>query len=143
MAQFSLDTSTEFGTRVAQRLRDEEVIWLTTVRADGQPQPSPVWFLWQDDNTFVIYSRPNQPKLRNIARDSHVSLNFNSSETGGNVVIFRGDARIEPNAPSADQIPNYVEKYRAAIARLGADPDSFAQDYSVAIRVTPTGLRGF
>ena len=35
----------EFGQRAAERLRTEEVIWLTTVGNDGMPQPSPVWFL--------------------------------------------------------------------------------------------------
>jgi hypothetical protein len=32
--------------RVAQRLREDAVIWLTTVAANGTPQPNPVWFLW-------------------------------------------------------------------------------------------------
>ena len=30
----NLDTSTEFGARVAHRLRDEHIVWLTTVRRD-------------------------------------------------------------------------------------------------------------
>ena len=34
-----LDTTTEAGRRAERRLREEEeVAWLTTVRADGQPQ---------------------------------------------------------------------------------------------------------
>jgi hypothetical protein len=32
-----LDLSTKFGVRVAQRLREEHHIWLTTVRADLTP----------------------------------------------------------------------------------------------------------
>ena len=77
-----LDQSTEFGARVARRLESEHVAWLTTVRADGQPQPSPVWFLW-DGDSILIYSRPNQPKLRNIAGNPKVSLSFNSDGDGG------------------------------------------------------------
>ncbi|MFQ5612516.1 MAG: hypothetical protein ACE5H9_10325 [Anaerolineae bacterium] len=42
---FEIDLSTEFGLRVARRLREERIIWLTTLRADQTPQPSPVWFL--------------------------------------------------------------------------------------------------
>ena len=30
-----------------------------------------------------------------------------------------------------------LKKYRAAIAGIGYDPDGFARDYSVPIRVTP------
>ena len=37
-----IDTMTEFGARVERRLREEPVIWLTTVRDDLLPQPSPV-----------------------------------------------------------------------------------------------------
>ena len=39
-----LDTTTESGARAERRLRDEEIVWLTTVRRDGQPQSVPVWF---------------------------------------------------------------------------------------------------
>ena len=41
-----IDTSSSFGRRVVERLENEHVVWLTTVAADGTPQPSPVWFLW-------------------------------------------------------------------------------------------------
>jgi hypothetical protein len=40
-----IDTSTKFGQRVAQRLEEERVIWLTTVDGQGIPQPRPVWLL--------------------------------------------------------------------------------------------------
>ena len=71
-----IDTTSEFGTRVAQRLQQEGIIWLTTVRGDGTPQPSPVWFLW-DGETFLIYSQPGAPKVRNIARSPKVALHLN------------------------------------------------------------------
>ena len=50
-----LDTTTEAGGRAERRLREEAISWLTTVRADGQPQSVPVWFLW-DGGSFLIYS---------------------------------------------------------------------------------------
>ncbi len=136
-----VDFGTEFGARVARRLEQEIVIWLTTVRADGTPQPSPVWFWW-DGTTFLIYSRPDTPKLRNIAVQPRVALNFNSDKQGGDIVVFSGEARIDPNAPPADQVPEYVDKYRNGIRDLGMTPAQFAQAYSVAIRVTPTNVRG-
>ena len=137
-----IDLSGDFGTRVTRWLDKEEIIWLTTVRADGTPQPSPVWFLWTDQ-TLLIYSEPNKPKLRNIERNPKVALNFNSTETGGHVVVITGEAHIDQAAPPANQVAAYLEKYRKAITRIGMDPDSFAQSYSVALYVTPTGLRGF
>jgi PPOX class probable F420-dependent enzyme len=137
-----LDTSTAFGARVARRLQEEVIIWLTTVRADGTPQPSPVWFLW-DGATILIYSQPDRPKLRNIGQNPRVALHFDSDGRGGDIAILTGRATIDRNAPPATQAPAYLDKYRAGIAGIGMTPDSFAAAYSVAVRVTPVSLRGF
>jgi PPOX class probable F420-dependent enzyme len=134
--------NTEFGERVARRLRDEIVIWLTTVRADLTPQPSPVWFLWEEE-TFLIYSRPNKPKLRNIERSPIVTLNFDGDRRGGDIIVITGAAALAPQAPPADQVAAYVAKYSEHIRRIGMTDSSFAQLYSTAIRVTPTDIRGF
>ena len=45
------------NAHVEQRLREEPIIWLTTVRPDGRPHTVPVWFLW-DGETFLIFSQP-------------------------------------------------------------------------------------
>ncbi len=136
-----LDTTTEFGARVERRLRTDLIAWLTTVSPSGAPQPSPVWFLW-NGQTFLIYSRPDTPKLRNIGSHPTVSLNLDGNGQGGDIVIVTGDARVVSDVPPADRIPEYLEKYRKGIARIGMTPDSFARAYSVPIRVTPTKLRG-
>jgi PPOX class probable F420-dependent enzyme len=137
-----IDTSTEYGARAARHLQDDLVVWLTTVGADGTPQPSPVWFVW-DGDTALIYSQPSTPKLRNIERHPRVSLHFNCTPTGGDVVILTGDASVEPGAAPVNANPPYVDKYTDRIQRNGMTPDTFARSYSVAIRVRPTSLRGF
>ena len=138
-----IDTTTEFGARVARRLRQEGIVWLTTVRDDLMPQPSPVWFLW-DGETFLIYSQPNTPKLRNIARSPKVALHLHGDAGGNDIVIVSGGARIVADAPLAEEVPAFVTKYLDIPAVPTAE--DFArtmQGYSVAIRVTPTALRGF
>jgi PPOX class probable F420-dependent enzyme len=137
-----IDTSSDFGQRVARRLADEQVVWLTTVDSTGTPQPVPVWFIW-DGQTALIYSHPNQAKIRNIERSGRVSLNFNSDFHGGDVVVLNGTAQIEPSTPAADQCPAYIEKYADGISSINMTPESFAAAYSVPIRVTPAKLRGF
>lgn len=132
-----LDTTTEAGGRAERRLREEEIAWLTTVRSDGQPQSVPVWFFW-DGEKFLVYSQLGRQKLRNIERNPRVDLNLNSNAQGGDVVRVEGTAEIVEDAPPATDVPEYVEKYRDAIARIGFDPDGFARAFSVAIRVTPT-----
>jgi PPOX class probable F420-dependent enzyme len=136
-----IDTTTPFGARVARRLNDEKIIWLTTVRPNGTPEPSPVWFLWTGSEV-VIYSQPNKQKLKDIAQNPHVALNFNCTPTGGDVIILTGEAQIDQAAPPATGLPGYVEKYRELIANIGMTPDHFAKGYSVPIRITPKKLRG-
>ncbi len=138
-----IDTTTQFGARVERRLREEGLIWLVTVRSDGTPQPSPVWFLW-DGGAFLIYSRPKTPKLRNIRRNHNVALHLDGDGRGGDIVVITGEARIVAGAPPASEVPAYIEKYEKGgyLARIGTTPARFARDYSVAIRVTATGLRG-
>jgi PPOX class probable F420-dependent enzyme len=132
--------STEISSQLKVRLRDEKVAWLTTVRADGVPQPTPVWFLWQE-TTFLIYSKPDARKVRNIRRNPNVAINFNTDEWGSRVVVFRGRATVEEGAPLADRVPAYLVKYRQGIADLEMTPESMAREYSVAIRVEPQTVR--
>ncbi len=138
---FTLDPTTEFGARVAAHLADDQVVWLTTVRADGRPEPSPVWFLW-DAGAVLIYSQENTLKLRNIAARPNVSLNFNATEHGGDVVVITGHAEILPDAPRAFDVPAYITKYTGGIESISMTPQSFGDGYPVTIRVTPTNLRG-
>ena len=136
-----IDTTTEFGQRVARRLRDETIGWLTTVGPDGTPQPSPIWFLW-DGETILIYSRPDTPKLRNIERTPRAALNLDGDGHGGDIVVLTGEAHVDRDAPAAQDYPEYLEKYRQGIARIGMTPEQFAEAYSVPVRMTPTKLRG-
>lgn len=137
----NIDPGSEFGARVLRRLRDEQIIWLTTVRADGTPQPSPVWFYWHEEG-MLIYSQPNTPKLRNIGANPTVALHFNSDADGGDIVVLTGAARIDQPVPS-EVAAAYIDKYREGIQSLNSTPESFARSYSVAIIVTPTAVRGF
>ncbi|TCC61287.1 TIGR03667 family PPOX class F420-dependent oxidoreductase [Kribbella pittospori] len=139
---FSIDTSTDFGKRIARQLDDETVVWLTTVGKTGTPAPTPVWFLWHDGE-LLISSQPNTAKLRNIAARPQVALNFNATHTGGDVGVISGTAVIDEQPLSGDALAAYNAKYADDIAGLGMTPDGFHQDYSVLLRITPEKLRGF
>ncbi|MGW5384314.1 TIGR03667 family PPOX class F420-dependent oxidoreductase [Nocardia sp. NPDC003963] len=136
-----IDPATDFGARVAERLEREQIVWLTTAGPTGTPQPSPVWFRW-NGSSFLVFSQPDRPKLRNIARNPRVALHFNSTETGGEVVVFGGAARVEATV-DPEEVAAYLDKYAAGLAGLSMTGDRFRAEYSVPIRVVPDRLRGF
>ena len=137
------DPSTPFGERVARRLRDERLIWFTTVDAKGTPQPTPVWFLWDDTtSTILIYSRADAKRLVHLQQNPRVALNLDGNGTGGNIIVITGDAYVSTADPSADRLPIYVEKYRDFIVRSIETPEKFAAIYPVALRIRPIAIRG-
>jgi PPOX class probable F420-dependent enzyme len=92
--------------------------------------------LWEGD-TFLIYSQPGRQKLRNIGSNSRVGLHLNSNASGGDVVRIEGTAEVVQDVPPADELAEYIEKYRESIVWISFDPDGFARAYSVALRRTP------
>ena len=95
---------------LAARLDAEVVAWLTTVSPSGQPQPAPVWFVTADEH-FVIYSKDEVPRLRNLRTNPRVALHLNSDADGASLTIIHGEAEIigRELPPSAD--PAYAAKY--------------------------------
>jgi PPOX class probable F420-dependent enzyme len=137
------DQSTPFGERVARRLHNDRLIWFTTVDAKGTPQPTPVWFLWDDaTSTIHIYSRSDARRLAHVQQNPRVALNFDGNGYGGDIIVITGEAQLSPADPSADQLPAYVEKYRDFIATRYETPENFASIYSVALRIRPIAIRG-
>ncbi|MFQ6324661.1 TIGR03667 family PPOX class F420-dependent oxidoreductase [Nocardia sp. CWNU-33] len=137
-----VDTGTQFGAKVAARLNSEQPIWLTTVGASGTPQPNPVWFRW-DGTEFLLFSQADKPKLRNIVGNPRVSLNLNATETGGDVVVLTGAARIDETGATAEEKAVFAEKYADGLVDISMTAEEFFAEYSVAVRIRPDRLRGF
>ncbi len=137
-----LDFSSSLGKKILHRLDQEQVIWLTTVDKKDAPQPRPVWFHW-DGETVLIFSQPQGAKLRHIARNPRVALNFNTTADGGDVGVFTGEARISQDPLPQVRLDAYMKKYAEGIKDIGLTPETMRASYSVAILVTPLSLRGF
>jgi len=137
-----IDISTEFGQRAARHLAEDPVVWLTTVGAGGAPAPNPVWFLWDGGSVVDTFNLPGSARVQHVQANPRVSLNFAGNGQGGDIVVLAGVASLVPDAPGADAVPQYLEKYAPHMARLGYDPAGFAAKYSQAIRITLTRLRG-
>ena len=135
-----LNLSAEASATLAERLQSEGVAWITTVTAGGQPQSSPVWFLWTEGE-FLVYAQPHSWKVRNIRANPLVSLHLNSDDQGGHVATFEASARIAEGHPPAHEAGAYLTKYREGIAGLGMTPEQLSAEYSTALRITPTRVR--
>jgi PPOX class probable F420-dependent enzyme len=137
-----IDESTEFGARVARHLREETVVWLTTVTPSGAPLPRPVGFLWDGGEIVAVYSQPGA-RVRNIVRNPRVTLNFRGDATGGDIVVLSGTAEVHESAPSAAEDVAWVAKYAAEWERAGMTAESFAQRFRVPVRIRISAVHGF
>jgi PPOX class probable F420-dependent enzyme len=137
-----IDQGTEFGVRVARHLREDPVVWLTTVSGAGAPLPTPVWFVWDGNDSLLVFSLAGAARVRHLAANPRVSLNFAGDGRGGDIVVFSGRAAIDATAGPADRVDAYVEKYATSIQRIGLTAEQFAQRYSVPLRITITRVRG-
>jgi len=131
-----------FNAKSKTRLEQEPVIWMTTVRSDGQPQTSVVWFLLEGDE-ILVYSKDGTIRNRSVVANPKVALNLNGDQGGGSVVTMEGTARIDGDAPAPKDNPPYLEKYLGRIEGNGWTPEGFGRDYPVAIRIKIENVRAW
>jgi PPOX class probable F420-dependent enzyme len=135
-----IDTTTPNGRRAMERLGSEHIAWLTTVTRQGQPQSSPIWFLWEDGE-IVLCSLATAPRVRNLRANPRVAVNLDSDAGGGDIVTFEGEARIEGLELPPGTAAAYRAKYLARIDEYGWTWESFRRDYPVVVRIRPTRVR--
>jgi PPOX class probable F420-dependent enzyme len=85
---------------------------LATIRRDGSPALSPVWFRWSDD-AFTISVGLGTAKYANLVRDGRVSLCIDD-EAGGRYAVASG--RVEWLDPAVERTHalDLVAKYLPA-----------------------------
>ena len=130
------DPSTPFGDRVRRRLRDDLLVWLTTVDDDGTPQPNPVWFLWEGA-TCLVYNTAGARRLRHIRSRPAVSLHFDHG--GRDTVVIAGRATIPPDQPPADRVPAFLARYQHLMT-MGIE--QWARHFAVPLRIELVRTRG-
>ncbi len=132
-----LDLAKERDNHIAQRLHSDLIIWLVSVRADGRPHAVAVWFLW-DGETFLIFSRPNNQKIRNIQQNAYVVLALDDTQKGADPITVEGTATLLSPETVDAALPAYVAKYGEEIKGIGTTPEQMAGDYSQPIRIVPS-----
>ena len=132
--------SAQIPEKFNERIETSAYVWFTTVRADGMPQPTPVWYA-RDGDTFLIYTTPGSQKVNNIRANSKVALGW-SNEDAGEYVVVMGEASFNEGTPAPSKNAFYFGKYREGITEIGMTPESFDATFTLPIRVTPTHVRG-
>ena len=137
-----VDFTTEHGKRVRRLLDTEVSIWLITVSSSGEPQPNPVWFVW-DDDSFLIWSEPHSKRIENIEANPKVAIAFSGDHELHNVTVFNGMAEIRNPAQTLLDHDGYMEKYKDHWEPVGLTAETAAELFTTGIRVRPSRLRGF
>jgi PPOX class probable F420-dependent enzyme len=103
---------------------------LATIRPDGSPQSSVMWFAW--DGQRIRFSHTNnRQKYRNLLADGRVSFHVQDPENAYRTLEVRG--RVE----SMERDPD-ATFYRSLQRRYGSDVPVFDADIRVVIVVEPT-----
>ena len=80
-------------------LSGPHVAHFASIRANGAPHISPVWYQWQaggepDTGTLTVVSGDSAVKTRNIRRNPKVAISVATDEWPYQYVILEGDATI-------------------------------------------------
>ena len=139
-----IDPTTKAGARVAERLERELILWLTTVTPAGQPQTSPVWFLWVDGE-ILLFSRADTPRLGQRPRQPPGGRHLRRRRRRRRRRLHRGRGpdRARAGGRSPTSRPPTSRSTRRSSTAYGWTMESMLVDYPVEIRIRPTRIRAW
>jgi PPOX class probable F420-dependent enzyme len=128
--------------RILRFLEQEPIVWLSTVRPDGNPHLVPIWFSW-DGEALLIFSKPDAQKVRNLRARPTVMLALGDAEADFDIGLLNGTAELL-DTPARDVLtPEHLAKYAAQMNAIGLDAETYAARYSQVIRIMPEGFLGW
>jgi general stress protein 26 len=127
----------EISKRDAQALSGAELIYIATVRKDGnQSTAAPVWFtLSADTDQILIQTGPKTWKAKRIKRGSPVLVWIGEADGPA----FIGNAEITNEAATINKIlTDFHEKYwQNRVLKMGPSREGFENGERIAIRIAP------
>jgi PPOX class probable F420-dependent enzyme len=133
----------ELGSAATELLHSTPLAWLTTVRADGQPQSSYVWFHFNGTD-LLIFSQPDAGKVRNVRANPKVSFHLDGDGVGGRVLTIDAYAELFDGGVDEGRTSDYLAKYDEAIrTQLNTTPEKVHAQFSAALRIIPTRVRSW
>jgi len=98
---------------------------IATVKVDGSPHITPVWYHWENRELFIVTYRDSL-KVKNIKRDNRVAVVIDVLDGKG--VILEGEARISTEG---------VEEITRKVSAKYVEPTGL-DDYVESVLETPT-----
>lgn len=92
---------------IEARLGREMTIWIATVRGDGRPHLTPVWFVWLDDKVFIATGTETQ-KFSNLRGNQSVTLAIPDPDQ---VIIIEGEAHAADRESTGKLGEYFFNKY--------------------------------
>ena len=109
---------------------------VVAIRADGRPQATPNWFLW-DGERFYISTTKTRRKYPNLRRDPRVQLVIDDS-TGFRSVLLDGTAELwEDHQRGLPYFRRLTERYRGQAPDDAAILERLAREQRVLVVITP------
>jgi F420H(2)-dependent biliverdin reductase len=102
---------------LADRLEGERNVWFCTLRADGSPHVTLVWFVHLAD-VFWVSSGERNLKVRNVVNDPRVSLALED----GDPCVAEGRARVHRGSLREDVLAAISAKYDGWDAGVEIEP---------------------
>jgi PPOX class probable F420-dependent enzyme len=142
-------TAAELGTALATprpsalaALREDPVVWLSSVQPNGRPHVVPLWFVWQEDR-IVAFSKPRASKIRNLRGQPRAMLAIGSLGPEMDVELIEAVAELPSSSASEVMPQGFGAKYRELLRRAGLTAQRFAEVYSQPIILRPTRFLGY
>ena len=112
---------------------------LTTLMEDGAPQTTVMWYR-RDGNTLRMIAPASALKVRNIARDSRISVVIDNPSNGYHYVQIRGKADVvRDDAAARAELRRIAARYIADQA--DAYVDRLSRDPRVLLVIHPERVR--
>lgn len=105
---------------------------LATVRPDGAPQSSVMWFAWDGQHVRFTHTRTRQ-KFRNLATEKRVAFSVHDPDDPYRHLEMRGEVVAIEDDPGA-------EFYRSLQRRYGQEYPIHDADVRVVVTVRPTAF---
>ena len=109
---------------------------VATIGPNGEPQSTPVWFVW-DGERVLISQTEGQQKLKNLRRDPRVALSMVDPNNPNRNLEIRGHVESEVPDPDRSFVRQLSRKY------LGDESFGGVEGDHVVVRIVPEHTTSF